>query len=121
MAHDSDSSDAEKLRLERNLYVRLLELGTETELEPFLEEALALVVEIARAQQGYLELEGASDASEQVWSISHGFSSSELENVRSRISRGIIAALVTLPKTVGGFVERSTEAWSPPARGGLIQ
>jgi Nif-specific regulatory protein len=84
-------ADREKVCLERDLYRRLLELGAQTELEPFLEEALALVVEVAGARQGYLELHGASDDAEHGWSIAHGFSSSELEEVRSRISRGIIA------------------------------
>jgi Nif-specific regulatory protein len=100
MDQDSGHCDVEKLRLERNLYLRLLELGAETELEPFLEEALALVVEIAGAEQGYLELEGASHDGEQVWSTSHGFSCSELEDVRSRISCGIIADVLSTGQIV---------------------
>ncbi len=89
-------TDLEKLRLERDLYRRLLELGAQTEPEPFLEEALALVVEIASARQGYLELYGVPDDAAHGWSIAHGFSGEELEVVRSHISRGIIAeALAT--------------------------
>ena len=62
MDQDSDHSDVEMLRLERSFYLRLLELGEETELKPFLEEALALVVEIAGAKQGYLESRNVSRA-----------------------------------------------------------
>lgn len=46
----SHTDDPENVRLERDFYLRLLELGTQRELEPFLKEALALVVEIAGAR-----------------------------------------------------------------------
>ena len=109
MSPDARSADLEKVRLERDFYLRLLELGTVTELEPFLEEALALVVGIASARQGYLELHGTSDDAEHGWSIAHGFSGAELEEVRSRISRGIIAeALCT-----GQVVETSSAMLDP--------
>ena len=52
MSADAHRTDLEKVRLERDFYLRLLELGSATEVEPFLEEALALVVEIAGARQG---------------------------------------------------------------------
>ncbi len=92
--------DVEKLRLERDLYRRLLELGSKTELEPFLEEALALVVEIAGARQAYLELHGVPDDAEHGWSIAHGFSGQELEAIRSQVSRGIIAEALSTGKLV---------------------
>jgi hypothetical protein len=69
MAHDPGSATVESLILERDSYLRLLELGTQKELEPFLEEALALVVEIAGARRGYMELEEPSDPGEQSGSI----------------------------------------------------
>jgi hypothetical protein len=96
----SGSADLEKIRLEREFYLRLLELGTQTELEPFLEEALALVVEIAGAQQGYLELHGASDDVEHGWSIAHGFSDPEIEQVRARISSGVLAEALSTGEIV---------------------
>jgi Nif-specific regulatory protein len=103
------SDDLEKARLERDFYLRLLELGTQSEFEPFLKEALALVVEIAGARQGYLEVHGASDDVERGWSLAHGFSASEVEEVRSRISRGIITeALAT-----GQLVETSSAMLDP--------
>ena len=48
--------DTERLRLERDLFLRLLELGARDDLRPFLEDALALIVEATGAQQGYIEL-----------------------------------------------------------------
>jgi Nif-specific regulatory protein len=100
MGADSRSADVEKLRLERDFYLRLLELGTQTEFEPFLKEALALVVEIASARQGYLEFHGTPGDVEHGWSIGHGFSGSEVEEVRSRISRGIIAEALSTGQIV---------------------
>lgn len=93
-------ADLEELRLERDLYRRLLELGAQTEVEPFLEQALALVVEIAGARQGYLELYGGGDDPEQGWSIARGFSQEELEAVRSHVSRGIIAEALSTGRIV---------------------
>jgi Nif-specific regulatory protein len=94
------TADLEKLRLERDLYRRLLELGAQTELEPFLKEALALVVEIAGAKQAYLELYGVPDDAAHGWSIAHGFSGEEIEGVRSHISRGIIAEALSTGQIV---------------------
>ena len=109
MSAAAQATELDKLRLEREFYLRLLELGTEIEVEPFLEEALALVVEIAGARQGYLGLHGPGDDFEHGWSIAHGFAASELDEVRSRISRGIIAeALCT-----GQVVETSSALLDP--------
>jgi len=47
-------ADAAVLRRERDLYLRLLDLGHETTLAPFLKDALGLLVEITGAQEGYL-------------------------------------------------------------------
>src|SRR6185295_886186 len=46
---------------ERDLYRRLLELGSQDEIEPFLDEALRFVCEIADANEGYLELRAPDD------------------------------------------------------------
>ena len=56
MPLDELDSDRVRIRRERDLYLRLLNLGAKDELEPFLEEALQLVVEITGAERGYLEL-----------------------------------------------------------------
>jgi Nif-specific regulatory protein len=93
-------SGLERVSQERDLYRRLLELGAQNELEPFLRGALALVVEVAGAHQGYLELYGASDDVEDGWWIAHGFSCSEVQDVRSRLSRGIIAEALSTGQIV---------------------
>ena len=91
----------EKIRRERDLYLRLLQLGEQTNLELFLKEALGLLVEITQARQGYLELsdEEAAGASAR-WSIAHGFTEAEVEGIRSTISGGIIAEAIATGRTV---------------------
>ncbi|MBW2424036.1 MAG: hypothetical protein JRG86_07300, partial [Deltaproteobacteria bacterium] len=51
-----DRSQFELVQRERDLYRRLLELGAESEIEPFLREALSIVVGVTGAAIGYLEL-----------------------------------------------------------------
>ena len=56
MAPRAQSDSSDRTRRERDLYLRLLQLGRQEELEPFLEEALSLVVDLAGAERGYLAL-----------------------------------------------------------------
>ncbi|MCW5891218.1 MAG: sigma 54-interacting transcriptional regulator [bacterium] len=84
-------------RLERDLYRRLLDLNRQTELEPLLREALALIVEVARARQGYLELQPEHGPG---WSIAHGFTPEAVDAVRARVSQGIIAMALTGGRTI---------------------
>lgn len=98
-----ESSDVLALRRERDLYRRLLDLGRQTALQPLLEEALALVVEVVAARQGYLELHddesgGGSDGPR--WWIAHGLNGDEIRGVRAVISRGIIAEAIATGQTV---------------------
>ncbi|MBI4516176.1 MAG: hypothetical protein HY699_10230 [Deltaproteobacteria bacterium] len=53
---EPENTEIVRIRRERNLYMRLLHLGRQRELEPFLREALALIVDAGSARQGYLEL-----------------------------------------------------------------
>lgn len=92
-------TDVEKLRRERDLYRRLLELGSRKELRPFVEEALALLCEAAGADQGYLEL-SAGDGESLRWHAAHGFSDSQVERVQKEISGGIIAEALATGETV---------------------
>jgi len=97
------SSDelVERLRRERDLYRRLLRLGVENELEPFLEEALTLVVDATGARQGYLELSDDPDGGEaSSWSIARGCSAGEVDGIRALISRGIIAQALATGETI---------------------
>jgi Nif-specific regulatory protein len=88
-----------RARRERELYRRLLDLGRQEEPEPFLREALGLIVEVTDARQGYLELHGNGHGAAP-WSIAYGFTPEQLEGVRATISRGIIAEAVATGKTI---------------------
>jgi len=96
------SADIVKLQRERDLYLRLLSLGRQKELEPFLREALELIVEVSAVHQGYLELHDDDESGTEVprWCIAHGLSPEEIEGVRKVISRGIIAEALATGQTV---------------------
>jgi len=100
MAGSAKDGGLERALRERDLYRRLLDLGSEEQMEPFLDQALALIVEVTGARQAYLELFDARDDAAH-WSIASGFTESELGDVRARISRGIIAQALAS----GGIVE----------------
>jgi len=98
-----EPTDVVRLQRERDLYLRLLNLDRETEIEPLLREALTLIVEVTRARQGYLELQddegGNRDEAPRFW-IAHGLSAPEIEGVRRVISRGIIAEALASEQTI---------------------
>jgi Nif-specific regulatory protein len=101
MTDQGENAALAKLRRERDLYLRLLNLGRQSDLAPFLREALALIVEVVDARQGYLELHDDEEASETPrWWIAHGLSDEEVEGVRAAISRGIIAEAIATGQTI---------------------
>lgn len=89
----------ERLRLERDLYARLLELGTREDLRPLLEGALSLIVEVTGAKKGTLALD-ASDVARPTVSIVHGFTDSELAAAKTAMSTGIIAEALATGRTI---------------------
>ncbi len=90
-----------RLGRERDLYRKLLGLDVQQELQPFLQEALALVVELSGAHQGYLELHDDDDPpTAPRWSIAHGFSPEEVASVRSAMSSGIVAEALATGRTI---------------------
>jgi transcriptional regulator with GAF, ATPase, and Fis domain len=91
--------ELERTRLERDLYLRLLELGAHGELEAFLKDALALVVELVGACEGYLELRD-DERGEDVWWIAEGFGPDEVAEVRRRVSSGIVAEALSTGRVV---------------------
>lgn len=96
--HDAEFT---RLQRERDLYLRLLSLGQQLELEPFLREALGLIVEVAEVRQGYLELHDEQNgAAAPRWWIAHGLSNEEIADVRAAISRGIIAEALATGQTI---------------------
>ncbi len=99
MAAD-DTDELARVRRERELYRRLLDLGRKDEPEPFLREALGLVVEVTGARQGYLELHDDDHTGTPRWALAHGFTAEQLAGVRAAISRGIIAEALATGKTI---------------------
>lgn len=99
-ARIDDAADVRQLRRDHELALRLLELGQQQHLEPFLREALALVVEAVDARQGYLELHEPDETGRANWCIAHGFSETELPAVQQAVSRGIIAEALATERTI---------------------
>ncbi|WP_437283223.1 sigma 54-interacting transcriptional regulator [Sorangium sp. So ce375] len=89
------------MRRERDLYRKLVELGGNNEIEPFLEEALALVVDIAGARRGYLEIrdDGAGAGKTPFW-IARGCTDEDIAGVRAQLSHGVMAQAVASGKTI---------------------
>ena len=93
--------ELDRIRRERDLYRRLLDLGAATEIEPLLGEALRCVVELTGAQQGYLELEDLSPtAASERWWLAHACSGQDVERIRTSISRGIVAEALATGRTI---------------------
>jgi transcriptional regulator with GAF, ATPase, and Fis domain len=91
----------EEAQRERDLYRKLLDLGHQTEIEPFLDEALALVVEITGAQRGYLEvLDDRGPSFVTPLSIARGCSDVEVAQIRAAFSGGVIAEALATGKTI---------------------
>ncbi len=90
--------DLRRLRRERDLFARLLELHDLPNLDAVLRETLRLLVEHTGAQHGYVEIFGEDDEDPAVW-VAHGFADEELQAVRGAISRGIIAEAVATGRT----------------------
>jgi Nif-specific regulatory protein len=104
----------DQIRRERDLYRRLLALGAQTELRPLLAEALGLMVEVLGARLGYLELlDDQSPAQGSRWSMAHGLTAAEIEDVRAAVSQGIVAEALATGKTIAtpsAFLDSRFEA-----------
>jgi len=87
------------LRLERDLYLRLLELVHQGEIEVPLRAALEILVQLSDAQQGYVELYD-DGTHEPRWSVAHQLSADEVGQVRNTISTGIVAAAIANGQTI---------------------
>lgn len=98
MPFGNGDHDGGLLRLERDLYLGILKLNEETALEPFLRDALDLMLRVAGASQGYLEITDELDG--HVWWTAAGCSDEELNDIREVVSRGIIAAAIASGKAV---------------------
>jgi len=100
MAEDRD--DLKRIAKERDFYRKLLDLAAVEALEPFLREALELVMEVADARRGYIALGRDSGAGHHPgWWIARGFSDQDVDDeVRKAISQGVIAEAVATGRTI---------------------
>jgi transcriptional regulator with GAF, ATPase, and Fis domain len=95
------SDELGRVKRERDLYRALLELGGQEQLEPLLERALALVVDVTGASQGYLEVrDPGSEEDAAVWWMGHACSPAEVDEIRATVSRGIIAEALASGRTI---------------------
>jgi Nif-specific regulatory protein len=87
--------------VERDFYRRLLDLGGQDQIEPLLDQALALIVEVTGARTGYLELQDDLDlrGEPRFWR-GHNCTPATLGEIRSSISKGIIAQAIADGRTV---------------------
>lgn len=81
----------EDLERDGKLYRKLLELVEVPSLEPFLRDALSLLVEVSGARLGYLEVRSKQARGDGTWWTASDINGSQLESIRGAISRGIIA------------------------------
>jgi Nif-specific regulatory protein len=84
---------------ERDFFRRLLDLGGQNELEPLLDEALALIIEVTGANTAYLELYSDDDATARYWR-GHRLSDRDVASIRASISGGIIARAISEGRTI---------------------
>jgi Nif-specific regulatory protein len=89
----------DNIRVERDLYWRLLELGRSRDLSPLLTDALSLIVEVTSAEKGFLALYH-EESDKPYFSIAKGFSDADLANAQKQISRGIIAQAMATGQTI---------------------
>ena len=73
---EASADELGRVKRERDLYRALLELGSQERLEPLLEHALALVVSVTGATQGYLEVRlGALQPTRAGYNVREGIES----------------------------------------------
>jgi Nif-specific regulatory protein len=94
-----EEKELEQLKLERDLYWKLLELGTRDDLQPLLEEALSLILGVTFAEKGCVALyTEESDAPE--FCIAKSYTQDEVAQIRKQLSTGIIAKAMAENQTI---------------------
>ncbi len=86
--------------LERDLYQKCLALAGVEDPRPLLDEALSLLVEIAGARAGYIELRDTRADDRRTWTAAAGLGDEEVATVEQRISQGVIAEAVETGEVV---------------------
>lgn len=89
-----------RLGRERDLYLDVLRILEAGDPEVLLRKLLRDLVAFTDAERGYLELYGGGAAGERRWSMSHGCSEEEEQDIRAVTSRGIVAAAIASGQTL---------------------
>jgi Nif-specific regulatory protein len=96
-----ETNDESRIVLERDLYLNLLRLGKQTRIHDFLTRALEQVVELTGAERGYIEIASENSRGDhQRWFASHACEEVDLETIRKRVSRGVVAEAMSSGETV---------------------
>ncbi|MFO0681376.1 MAG: sigma-54-dependent Fis family transcriptional regulator [Sandaracinus sp.] len=91
---------ASSVERERDFYRQLLRLGMHDDPASLLEASLALVVDLTRADEAYVELTDDEDGEPRTWSVSSSRDPERVAQIRSIVSRGIIAEALATGRSV---------------------
>jgi len=96
-----DRNPADRLAWERDFYRRLLALDSKEDVEPFVDEALSLVVAVSGARRGYLQLseDRLEDGSPRFW-MAHGCYDEDVAEIRAAFSQGVMAEAIKTGRTI---------------------
>jgi hypothetical protein len=97
--------DAAGLLAERDFYRRLLDLGSERDLEPLLDQALQLIADVTGATMAYLELHDDDKPAPRFWR-GHRCTDEDVAAIRGSSSRGIIACPRRSSRQAAGVTTR---------------
>lgn len=101
MTGTSERLDIETLQRERDLYRRILDLGTSDDMEEFLRDVLRVVVDLTGAVRGYIELFGPHGLDRgATWSMAESCTEEQVAEIREVLSRGIISAALETGRTI---------------------
>jgi Nif-specific regulatory protein len=98
MSGEERLESPQEIETERDLYRRLLDLGMQHDVEPFLEDALQLLVQVAGARRGAIRLwDRWSPTAEPLYSIQQGLSE---EDGSTSFSQSVIAETFATGETI---------------------
>jgi len=96
----SQESAGSRQELERDLYQKCLSWVRVEDPRPLIDEALKLLVEIAGARAGYIELRDTRADEHRGWRAAAGLQDEEVATIEKRISHGVIAEAVETGEVV---------------------
>lgn len=102
------TSETDALAAERDLYKRLIELGGHDELDPLLDEALALVVELTGAERGVIVVREPGLGALHFF----GCDAQDRKRLEGELSSGIVAEAIASRETVSTASARTDPRFS---------